>query len=204
MLFSELPDELQIIIASHHPKAMILVNKLLSLHGKEVWTDALLRDRVLMTYELLFHIDMSFFLDNVGGLNTEEISTLYDYFITTEDENWADFMSRYPAPIDAFLKVCELGKVHMARVMLPGVDHPSAEDNHAIREASQNGHLEIVRLLLTDSRIDPSADDNYTIREASHNGHLEVVRLLLADPRVDPSADDNFAIREAGEYGHLE
>ena len=135
MSFSELPDELQVMIASHHPKAMILMNKLLSLRRTEVWTEALLRDSALMTPELLYHIDMPFFLDNVGVLDSKEISTLYDYFITTEDENWTDFMSRYPAPIDAFFKVCEMGRVHMVRAMLPRVD-PSIGNNYAIQEAS--------------------------------------------------------------------
>ena len=29
--------------------------------------------------------------------------------------------------------------------------------------AAENGHLEIVRLLLQDNRVDPSADNNYGI-----------------------------------------
>ena len=31
----------------------------------------------------------------------------------------------------------------------------------AIRNAAENGHLEIVKLLLQDNRVDPSARDNY-------------------------------------------
>ncbi len=31
----------------------------------------------------------------------------------------------------------------------------------AIRLASENGHLEVVKLLLSDSRVNPSAEDNY-------------------------------------------
>ena len=64
-----------------------------------------------------------------------------------------------------------------------GVD-PSAQDNRAIRWASYNGHIEVVKLLLTDKRVDPSADDNIAIRWASENGHTEVVKLLLTDKRV--------------------
>ena len=44
--------------------------------------------------------------------------------------------------------------------------------------ASHNGHLEVVKLLLQDSRVDPSAEDNGAIRWASFNGYLEVVKLL--------------------------
>ena len=70
--------------------------------------------------------------------------------------------------------------------------------------SSQNGHLEVVKLLLADSRVDPAYDDNYAIGMSSENGHLEVVKLLLPDKRVDPTADDNYAIRLASENGHIE
>ncbi len=30
-----------------------------------------------------------------------------------------------------------------------------------VTEASKNGHLEVVKLLLNDSRVNPSAEDNY-------------------------------------------
>jgi hypothetical protein len=52
---------------------------------------------------------------------------------------------------------------------------PSAEDNAAIRVASEEGHTEIVRLLLQDPRVDPSAD---AIKIASANGYEDIVQLL--------------------------
>ena len=64
----------------------------------------------------------------------------------------------------------------------------------AIHLASRYGHVEVVKLLLNDPRVDPSADNNDTIRWASLFGNVEVVKLLLNDPRVDPSADNNDAI----------
>jgi hypothetical protein len=81
--------------------------------------------------------------------------------------------------------------------------------NYAIYWASQNGHAEVVRLLLTDPRVDPSVRGNEEIchdalAKASQNGHVEVVRLLLTDPRVDPSALNNYAIRFASQNGHVE
>jgi len=75
---------------------------------------------------------------------------------------------------------------------------------HAFLVASQNGHTEVVRLLLANPDVDPAAKVNYAIRMASINGHTEVVRLLLADPRVDPAAVDNYAIRNASDKGHTE
>jgi ankyrin repeat protein len=74
----------------------------------------------------------------------------------------------------------------------------------AIRLASKNGHVEVVKLLLNDPRVDPSAENNYAIRLASENGHVEAVKLLLNDPRVDPSAENNDAIRWASKNGHAE
>ena len=85
----------------------------------------------------------------------------------------------------------------------PRVD-PSADDNYAIRWASFNGRLEVVKLLLADLRVDPSDISNYAIRWAARNGHLDVVRLLLADSRVDPSAGANYAIYWAFKRGHRE
>ena len=70
--------------------------------------------------------------------------------------------------------------------------------------ASENGHIDVVRLLLADGRVNPAASDNYAIRLASENGRTDVVRLLLADGRVDPAAKDNYAIREASCYGHVD
>ena len=60
----------------------------------------------------------------------------------------------------------------------------SGSNNYAIRQASMNGHIEIVRLLLKDGRVDPSDLNNWAIREASIYGHTDIVKLLLDDPRV--------------------
>jgi hypothetical protein len=62
----------------------------------------------------------------------------------------------------------------------------------------------LLKLLLTDERIDPSADDQYPIRFACKNGHTEIVKLLLADQRVDPSSQDQIALCVACDNGYLE
>ena len=62
----------------------------------------------------------------------------------------------------------------------------------------------MVRLLLSDKRVDPSVNNNYAIRWASRKGHPEVVRALLLDGRVDPSAYNNYAIQWASRNGHAE
>ena len=83
----------------------------------------------------------------------------------------------------------------------PRVD-PSANNNYAIRLASEHGHIAVVNRLLEDPRVDPSAYFNYAIQWASELGHGAVVNRLLEDPRVDPSANSNYAIGLASEHGH--
>jgi len=91
---------------------------------------------------------------------------------------------------------------HVAMALRCGVD-PSANSQCAIRDASEYGHVDVVRILLRDARVDPSADDQYAIGFASRNGHVEVVERLLRDARVDPGADRQWAIRHASETGHV-
>ena len=93
---------------------------------------------------------------------------------------------------------------HEAYTLLMAGADPSDDHNLAIRNAAENGHLEIVRLLLADERVDPSDNHNFAIQWAAENGHLEVVKLLLTDMRTDPSANHNDAIRIAAWNGHLD
>jgi len=74
------------------------------------------------------------------------------------------------------------------------------ECTEAITKASMNGHVEVVRLLLKDNRVDPSANDNGAIIWASTRGHYKVVEMLINDKRVDPSARDNEAFKCASRH----
>src|SRR6516162_4780564 len=64
---------------------------------------------------------------------------------------------------------------------------PAANNNVAIRWASERGCLEVVKLLLEKKekkpelygKIDPAANDNEAIREATLCGYVEVVKSLL-------------------------
>ena len=44
-------------------------------------------------------------------------------------------------------------------------------------DAAKYGHLDVIKLLLTDSRVDPSDDDNAAIQQAARNGHMEIVNI---------------------------
>uniref|UniRef100_A0A6C0JVN8 Uncharacterized protein n=1 Tax=viral metagenome TaxID=1070528 RepID=A0A6C0JVN8_9ZZZZ len=92
-----------------------------------------------------------------------------------------------------FEEACENGDIKIVEYLFRFVD-PSNQHNWPIRIASQNGHVEIVRLLLEDPRVDPSEFDNRALQNACSYHHLKVVKLLLTDPRVNPSASHNMAL----------
>ena len=50
--------------------------------------------------------------------------------------------------------------------------------NEELLWASENGYLEVVKLLI-ENGADVSAKDNYALRWASRYGHLEVAKLLI-------------------------
>lgn len=58
-------------------------------------------------------------------------------------------------------------------------------NNYGIRKASKEGYIEIVKVLLSNPKVDPSVNNNEAIQMASNNGHVEIIKLLLNDPRVD-------------------
>lgn len=78
------------------------------------------------------------------------------------------------------------------------------DEYHPIIHASKIGCPKILKILLSNNKLDPSSLDNSAISVASEFGNLESVRLLLSDPRVDPSGGDNRALWGALHYGYIE
>ena len=77
------------------------------------------------------------------------------------------------------------------KLIKEGAD-PKANNSQALRYASYNGHLDIVKLLIPLS--DPKADDSEALRYASRYGHLDIVKLLI--PLSDPKAVENLNIKK--------
>ena len=144
-------------------------------------------------------ISAAHYRDDTELKNYNELS-IYKQYLTPVSKEYI----RSKINVNDIIEVSKYGLIdELKRLLDKGVD-PSAYNNTAIRSASENGHLEIVKLLLTDKRVDPSDGSNYAIIYASLHGHLEVVKLLLTDKRVDPSDANNIAIIYASQYGHLE
>ena len=104
-----------------------------------------------------------------------------------------------PRTIRDLCDVVDYGDLTAVQCLLRADINPSAQDNYAIGVAAQNGHLDVVELLLADKRVNPSADNNYAIRWAAHWGHLDVVQLLLKDKRVIEA----LPLGELAEYTEL-
>lgn len=88
----------------------------------------------------------------------------------------------------------------------------SSRNNIAIRIASRNGHLSLVKYFLSLKsefpKIDPSDSNNDAITGAANNGHLDVLKFLISlkkeFPKIDPSSNANSAILLASEFGQLD
>ena len=76
--------------------------------------------------------------------------------------------------------------------------------------AAQNGHTEIVKVLLADQRVAPNqakTSGATALLVAAQNGHTEIVKVLLADQRVNPNqalTSGATALLVAAQNGHIE
>ena len=135
--------------------------------------------------------------------------------------------------VEAFVGALENGANINEQFHFYGEDLGSYFETNVLEYAAGSGKINIVRFLLTESKLDPAAKNNFAIRIAVENNRLDVVELLLADKRVDPTvwnsqplrfaalngrlemvqlllsksdpaADNNYAIRKAAENGHTD
>ncbi|KAJ3282940.1 hypothetical protein HDU79_009540 [Rhizoclosmatium sp. JEL0117] len=101
---------------------------------------------------------------------------------------------------------CRSGHSEVVELLMQRVvEEDDAVDLHAtIHNAVELGHIDVVRRLLGDPRVDAGGSNNCAIQLAARKGHAEIVELLLSVPTVDPCSNDNFAICVASESGHTD
>ncbi len=58
----------------------------------------------------------------------------------------------------------------------------------------ESRHLEVVKLLLEDSRIDPTTFGNNIMRMVVENGRSKIAKVLFQNTGVNPSDHDNRLI----------
>ncbi|KAJ3224723.1 hypothetical protein HDU81_008371 [Chytriomyces hyalinus] len=86
------------------------------------------------------------------------------------------------------------------QLLSDGRSDPTINDGAPLRKACSSGNIEIVALLLLDSRVHPNPTSPSTkpaIVEAASRGHDAIVKLLLADARTDPSLPNWSALEQA-------
>lgn len=85
--------------------------------------------------------------------------------------------------------VCKIGNIQLVQLLLSKGAYPSYTYNLPIREAVYENHIEIVRLLMKDKRVDPSDLNNDCIHYAIKQNKVEMASLLLEDIRVNAFAN---------------
>jgi hypothetical protein len=123
---------------------------------------------------------------------------LVGYNLPQDGINWEKAYEDIKNSIDKggsrLANVINTGNISAVSILLNIGDDPSEYDNEAIINAVKLGNTEIVRLLLSDPRVDPSARNNQAIINAKNTS---IIRLLLNDKKVDPSAQNNKALINA-------
>lgn len=94
---------------------------------------------------------------------------------------------------DGFECACTSGHTKVVSILLEHMFDPEKINNGFIF-ASCHGRLQVVKLLLTDPRVDPTCDNNEAIIYASAYGYKKTVRVLLADPRVNPKGEEAIRV----------
>ncbi|KAJ3240438.1 hypothetical protein HDU78_002287 [Chytriomyces hyalinus] len=105
---------------------------------------------------------------------------------------------------NSFVLVSSACEGHEACVRLLLLDGRAEPTNYALNRAAENGHANVVRLLLKDTRLLLEQTDNAPLKWSCENGHTLVVQLLLEDGRIDPGNRNNFNIKRAAREGHAE
>ena len=78
-----------------------------------------------------------------------------------------------------------------------------ADDDYAFRWSSENGHLKIVKFLVS-MGSDIHARKDYALALSSYNGHIEVVEFLVEIGVDVDTLSGDYALKAASKNGHIE
>jgi ankyrin repeat protein len=92
------------------------------------------------------------------------------------------------------------GHIALVKILLGWNAFPHHLDMHhqsPVYYAAENGHLDVLTILLADSRVDPVATDKFDMTPfavAAHNGHEAIMKRLIDDARVRRGASDPSSV----------
>ncbi|KAJ3239530.1 hypothetical protein HDU81_005757 [Chytriomyces hyalinus] len=138
---------------------------------------------------------------HVPGFAASHANLILDYtaqnghseIVTYLLEHWSAHLNLGYLGSSAFRHACANGHAQVVLAILEQADrvggnlNVKAHDNYALMKAAENGHSDIVDILLRHCRneLDPSAYNCHALRVAVENGHTSVVQALLDDGRCD-------------------
>jgi len=95
---------------------------------------------------------------------------------------------------DAFIYACQLNRIDALRLILKyTLANPGVNSNFALQESIKFGHLDIVKNLLKDKRVDPSAENyklikwffsNKNKQKMGREEYEEIIKLLKLHPKL--------------------
>lgn len=169
----------------------------------KVCNDDFLRRRLIQKYpeiETYKHKNESwkqFFIKAVNYIALMEEEFEYEYI---SGNFFKQYKLLHKTDIDALLVDSALeGEIYrVIWALFKGADI-HAEDDNALKWASEKGHLDVVKYLVKHGS-DINAEHNYALVHASQNGHLDVVKYL-----VENGANINdLALRRTKQNRHSE
>ncbi|KAJ3301836.1 hypothetical protein HDU76_005623 [Blyttiomyces sp. JEL0837] len=88
-----------------------------------------------------------------------------------------------------------MGQLDVVKYLLSlesNIIDPTACDNDAIQCAAAEGHLDVIKLLVSVPGVDASANDNFAIKTAAVNDDEEMVKLLGAHLGFDEDTVESY------------
>jgi len=152
------------------------------------------------------HLEMFTFLITYIDMNIHK-NDLFERAVRSGQPNIVRYLleTQEDLPLNnALIDAIEGNHLNVVIELLAHGTDPTVDDNYPLQIAAEQGHTEIVRLLLNTPGVNPIVDNNIVLESSASEGHAEVVELLLKDGRIDPSISDNTAIRIAAQEGHVE
>ena len=100
----------------------------------------------------------------------------------------------------AMATACEQGNSTIVKLLLAGgITAEQLNNEEVLKIAVQNGHTEIVKLLLAAPGISPYR--GYPLEVAASHGHTEIVKLLLAAPDIGVNDGESLIIEKTNRWG---